>query len=132
MGFNNRALQQISNLTNVDWTNETGSVRHQGICGACYALVPVQNLEFLLAKYVYPSMYLELSAQQIVDCDFGLSLGCEGGYFEGAFNFMQIHGVSANFAYPYQSGMTGVANACKKQTGRFKIKRYQSLPSGNC
>ena len=71
----NRNLQETNDTIIIDWSNMTGAVRHQGICGSCYALVPIQNLEFLLATHVF-GFHLELSTQQILDCDFGLSLGC--------------------------------------------------------
>lgn len=43
-----------------------------------------------------------LSVQQIVDCPInGLTFGCEGGFLEGAYAYMQTNGITINFQYKY-------------------------------
>lgn len=64
----------------IDWSNYTGNVRFQGLCGACYAITTVNNFESLLAIYSY-GFVPQLSSQQIIDCaNNSLTFGCDGGY----------------------------------------------------
>lgn len=97
----------------MDWSNYTGPVRYQGLCGSCYALVAVGNLEALLAIYSF-GFALPMSVQQVLDCaNNGLTFGCDGGYLEGAFQFLKENGVSSELIYPYTSGETGRTGICK-------------------
>lgn len=52
-----------------------------------------------------------LSPQQLVDCDVNDG-GCSGGFFTGAYSYM-AGGMCTTAAYPYSSGTTGVAGACR-------------------
>lgn len=68
-------------LPNVDWSNKTGPVRYQGACGACYAFTTVQVLEMCTATFLMGGLYLQLSAQQVLDCSPTVTNynGCNGG-----------------------------------------------------
>lgn len=59
------------------------------------------------------SFFVSLSVQQIIDCvDNGLTFGCNGGYLEGAFTYMQLNGVTTEQSYPYQSANSGRTRKC--------------------
>ena len=76
--------------------------------------------------------HIELSIQQILDCDFGFSLGCSGGYLEGPFNFMEVNGVETEFIYPYTSGADAQTGECRSTNGPYKIRSFRGLTSGDC
>lgn len=115
----------------MDWTSQAGNVRDQGLCGACYIFAPVQNLEALVAIHTL-GFHIELSIQQILDCDFGFSLGCSGGYLEGPFNFMEVNGIETEFIYPYTSGGNSETGECRSTNGPYKIRSFRGLTSGDC
>lgn len=76
---------------------------------------------------------MELSVQQVIDCDQnGLSFGCNGGYLESPFLFLQTAGVETSFMYPYVSGETGYTDVCKSTNGPFKIAHYKEIAPGHC
>lgn len=65
---------------NIDWTNHSGPVKYQGLCGACYAFASVDSVAALNSIYTF-GFFLPLSIQQVIDCsDNGLTFGCQGGY----------------------------------------------------
>ena len=85
---------------NSDWTAYAGEARTQGLCGACYAFAAVQNLESILAIYVFDSV-IELSVQQIIDCSgyTNLTLGCNGGYLEGPYVYLKNYGITTSHTH---------------------------------
>ena len=66
-----------------DWRDKkvvTG-VRDQGQCGSCWAFSVVENIEsmwLLSGQSTESAELLDLSEQQLVDCD-DFSYGCQGG-----------------------------------------------------
>lgn len=120
-------------IINIDWSSFTGPVRNQGKCGSCYAIAAVANLEALLAMHTF-GFHVQLSVQQVVDCDnSGLTFGCDGGFLEGSYIFLKNKGVATEFVYPYLSSLNGMAGVCKTNiSGPFKIASYKSIAYGNC
>ena len=56
------------------------------------------------------------SQQELVDCD-TKSAGCQGGFPETAFAYMQAYGIGASSAYPYQ----GVQGGCRRTTSNYQF-----------
>lgn len=78
---------------NLDWSLYAGTVRYQGLCGACYAFSTVDTLASLNAISQF-GFFVPLSVQQIIDCvNNSLTFGCNGGFLEGAFTYMQMSGI---------------------------------------
>nr|XP_021198070.2 procathepsin L-like isoform X1 [Helicoverpa armigera] len=97
-----------------DWRehNIVSRVKFQGKCGACYTFSSTGNIESQYAKK-HGSM-LELSEQQILDCDRG-SNGCRGGFMTSAFSsIIQMGGIESESSYPY---------AGRQQYCRFNPRR---------
>lgn len=67
------------NLKDIDWSNKTGPVRHQGKCGACYAFATINVLESGSSIYTLGGLFLQMSVQQIIDCARPNWNGCNGG-----------------------------------------------------
>jgi hypothetical protein len=77
--------------------------------------------------------FVALSTQQVVDCSTnGLTYGCNGGFLEGSYAYMQIKGIESDTNYPYTSAISGTSNKCKKEGGSFKISSFRNIKEGNC
>ncbi|CAD8093691.1 unnamed protein product [Paramecium primaurelia] len=64
----------------------------------------------------------DLLEQQLIDCDLE-SQGCEDVNLDNSLNRVFKNGVTTATNYPY----TSKTEACKRQTGQFKIKGYQKV-----
>jgi C1A family cysteine protease len=109
--FNNMGSSRHRNLqvnVHYDWSKYMGPVRSQGNCGACYALATTDVLASLLRINKFEAGIPQLSAQQMIDCsNNGLTDGCNGGFIEGAYAFLQKNGLNLEKDYPYASMLSG-------------------------
>ena len=105
-------------LKKVDWRGiyTAGDVRDQGVCASCWAFSASQQVESDAIRAGLISVGTKLSTQQILSCDttenniMTQNLGCDGGYTEGAFDYIrEVGGLVADGTYPYGSyhGNTG-------------------------
>ncbi len=95
-------------LSVIDWTLHSGKIRYQGICGACYTFATSDVLASLYSIYKF-GFFVPLSTQQVIDCSTnGLTYGCNGGFLEGSFSFMQMKGIQTEVNYPYTSAASGI------------------------
>ena len=77
----------------IDWTVHAGKIRYQGVCGACYTFATSDVVGSLYAIYKF-GFFVMLSTQQVIDCSTnGLTYGCNGGFLEGSYAYMQIKGI---------------------------------------
>ncbi|CAM5999501.1 unnamed protein product [Sphagnum balticum] len=110
----------------------SGSIKYQGICGACYAFSSVDTVAALNAINTF-GFFVPLSVQQIIDCvDNGLTYGCSGGFLEGAFTYIQMKGITTDYSYPYASSDNGIAGKCQIDGGPFKVSSFDPLTEGDC
>jgi hypothetical protein len=117
----------VSLNVNIDWTMYSGNVRYQGICGACYTFATADTVASLNAINVF-GFFVPLATQQVIDCaNNGLTFGCDGGYLEGSYSYIQLKGITTEYAYPYKSTVSGLAGSCKVQGGSFKISSFKSI-----
>lgn len=87
-----RFLQSIQKIS-IDWTRMSGNIRSQGLCGSCYAFTTADAIASINAIYYYRT-FLPLSVKQILDCNTNnLSFGCDGGFLEGAYSYIQRYGL---------------------------------------
>ncbi|ENN80696.1 hypothetical protein HUJ04_011681 [Dendroctonus ponderosae] len=94
----------VSVPASVDWRTEgyvTG-VKNQGDCGSCWAFSLTGSVEGALFKST--GKLVSLSEQQLVDCTYGtVNFGCDGGYLEETFPYIQETGLEAEASYPYKA-----------------------------
>jgi len=111
--------------TTFDWRDQkaVGDVRDQGQCGSCWAFSAVGNLEGLYA--IKHQQLLDLSEQQLVDCDKDQDQGCNGGWMDNAFQYLQSHGIEREADYPY----TARDGKCKynDSKGVFKVASFKDI-----
>jgi len=99
--------------TEVDHTKNGAvtAVKNQGSCGSCWAFSAVGALES--AYYLKYGNLKIFAEQQVVSCD-KVDGGCNGGWMDDAFTFVQKNnGITTTDAYPYTSGSSGATGTCK-------------------
>jgi len=90
----------------IDWVfkGAVTPVKDQGSCGSCYSFSAVGAVEG--AYFLATGTLLELSMQEIVDCD-DLDGGCQGGEMQQTFKWIKSNGGLCLLSdYPYVSGTT--------------------------
>ena len=88
----------------------------QGACGASYAIASLEAASITLRMYNQSAFYL--SIQEVLSCGSnGKDLnGCLGGYFSGAYNYVQKFGVGQSVFYFYdeKAKFEAVISDCNK------------------
>jgi hypothetical protein len=101
----------------VDWVAKgaVSSVKNQGTCGSCWTFSATGALEGAMA--VAGRKLVDLSQQELVDCDTGLlgGHGCKGGNPAQAFGWVKSNGMCASADYEYQC-LDATAAACTGAT----------------
>jgi len=99
----------------INWrgTAAVTPIKNQGQCGSCWAFSATSAIESQLALVGGEDYSIELSPQQINSCtpsdgEFGC-FGCDGGYTEGAYMYVNsVFGLANSFYIPYEQSLTEV------------------------
>lgn len=91
-----------------DWEDQCHSVKDQKSCGSCWAFSATAAVEnafnIKLGKSGSRKDDLDFSEQQLVDCSRGEGNGgCNGGWMNYAFNYLNAHGFCDEKKYPYKA-----------------------------
>lgn len=86
---------RANNSMSVDWRTRgfVSPVKDQGDCGACWAFSAISTMETLYARKF--NVQKDFSEQNMIDCSSAYNnFGCNGGWMENAFYFVQNHGIA--------------------------------------
>lgn len=86
----------------VDWRKEgiVTRVKNQGTCGSCWAFSAIASTESAYAQK--EKTLIEFSEQQLVDCSTSYgNHGCNGGWMDFAFNYIEDNGIEKESDYTY-------------------------------
>merc|ERR1711907_664506 len=111
MGYQKK--QERRSPASIDWrtTEAITPIKNQGQCGSCWAFSATEAIESQLALTGGEEYSIELSPQQVASCTpstgtYGC-LGCNGGFTEGAYEYLQSTvGLTNSFYVPYTQSMT--------------------------
>ena len=120
------------------WPGCIGEIRNQGSCGSCWAFAATGVLADRACISGQTKGHVVMSPQQLVSCD-TQDYGCNGGYLDKSWDYVQTHGAVTETCYPYTSGTTQQTgscmtkfNRCKKDSGlareefvQFKVADYR-------
>merc|ERR1711879_910955 len=101
----------------IDWryTKAVTPVKNQGQCGSCWAFSATEAIESQLILKTGAKYDITLSPQQIASCTPGSGsygcLGCNGGFTEGAYEYVKsAPGLANGFYIPYEQSLTQTQN----------------------
>ncbi|KAL6552836.1 putative cysteine protease rd19d [Orobanche hederae] len=127
---------EVRNLPeNFDW-REKGAVtdvKMQGTCGSCWAFSTTGAIEG--ANFIATGKLLNLSEQQLVDCDHTCDAkeknacddGCSGGLMTNAYKYLiEAGGIEEESLYPY-TGKRGKCNFRPEKVA-VKITNFTTIP----
>jgi hypothetical protein len=111
----------------INWryTEAVTPIKNQGQCGSCWAFSATEAIESQMILSSGGKVEIALSPQQIASCTpntgtYGC-LGCNGGFTEGAYEYVKSAGALANAFYiPYQQSLTQSEATVKCPTAKVE------------
>ena len=101
------------NPKGINWryTEAVTAIKNQGQCGSCWAFSATEAVESQMILGTGGKLAIDLSPQQVTSCTpstgtYGC-LGCEGGFTEGAYDYLKTApGLANAFYIPYGQSLT--------------------------
>merc|ERR1712176_952953 len=124
------------NPASIDWrfAKAVTPVKNQGQCGSCWAFSATEAIESQMILESGGKYDFTLSPQQVASCTPGNGtygcLGCNGGFTEGAYDYVKsAPGLANGFFIPYQQSLTESENtlACPKSKVNQITGEYEQL-----
>jgi len=101
----------LNYMVTENYPNCGSFVKNQGRCASCYALAISEALEDRICVKTNMQTKVTLSSQLIISCDRN-SFGCQGGYLDKTFEFLNLYGSVTESCFPYTSGLNGIVPKC--------------------
>jgi len=111
------------------WPSCIHVIRDQGQCGSCWAFGATESLEDRFCIATSGSINVQLGEQTMVSCDTS-DYGCQGGYLQNAWAFLEKTGVTTEACQKYVSG-SGSEPPCKKTCDDGSKPRYYMAVKGS-
>jgi cathepsin B len=114
------------------WPQCVHPIRDQQQCGSCWAFAASEVLSDRMCIATEGRVNVVMSPQDMVSCDYG-ALGCQGGYVDQSWSYIQSYGIVADSCLPYTSG-TGNRGYCPFYYGKscvygtykkYRVSSYQ-------
>jgi len=119
-----REFAQARNPSSINWrlTEAVTAIKNQGQCGSCWAFSATEAIESQMILGTGGKLAIGLSPQQIASCapstgTYGCQ-GCQGGFTEGAYDYVKsAPGLANSFYIPYGQSLTESTQtlACPKE-----------------
>jgi cathepsin B len=109
------------------WSNCAHPIRNQARCGSCWAFSAAEALTDRLCISTNGATNVVLSPQDMVSCDKS-NYGCQGGYLDKTWQYLERTGIVSDACLPYTSGGGFVAScpsSCKG-TGTWTKHKVKS------
>ena len=112
------------------WPTCVHPIRDQGQCGSCWAFAASEALSDRICIASQGAKSVVLSPQYLVDCDTS-SYGCNGGYPNLAWRFMQQKGLPLDSCVPYKAADGSCPSKCADGSAPtfYKVSSTASYPN---
>lgn len=108
------------------WGKFIHAIRDQQSCGSCWAFAATESFSDRFAIASSGAVDVVLSPEDMVSCD-GNDYGCNGGYMDMAWEYLDQSGVVTDGCFPYAAG-SGNAPACvSKCLDSESFKKYKCV-----
>lgn len=124
-----------SSVTPFNWATKGAvtPVKDQGQCGSCWAFSATGGMEGGFKIFGAAGKLVSMSESQLVDCSgaYG-NQGCNGGWMDNAFKYVQAKGICTEASYPYHPvGGACQASTCKPALKAGELKSITDVGQGD-
>jgi cathepsin B len=121
-------IEVTATPTNFDartqWASLIHPVRDQQQCGSCWAFGASEALSDRFAIASKGKTIAVLSPEDLVSCD-STDYGCQGGYMENAWEYLENNGIVTDSCFPYTAGPGTEAPCASKCVDGSAWKKYK-------
>jgi len=109
------------------WPGAVHAIRDQGACGSCWAFAATEALSDRFAIASHGKVDVVLSPEYMISCDGG-NMGCQGGYLNKAWDFLEESGSTDDACYEYKA-VEGECPSTTCPSDGAKVHIYKCQPN---
>lgn len=110
------------------WGAKVHQIRDQQQCGSCWAFGATEAFSDRIAIKSDGKTDVILSPEDLVSCDTN-DYGCNGGYMDMAWEYLQNTGAASDACFPYTAGSGVEAPCASKCVDGSEMKRFKCAPN---